>query len=275
MVQPDICGQNARVYLKYDRATDIPAKEDGWTRFVCLSDTHSTTHWDDGGRMPRGDILLHAGDLSSYGTVRRLRKTIDWLGSLEGYGAKIIIAGNHDLWLDKNSKELIVFDEVEKTTMLNACQKLMAKSRLKQVGLTYLEFEETTIRDTSRLKEWKIFGSPASPRHSSGAFQYGTKEEAKEINSRIPTHTEILLTHTPPYRTLDKTRKGKHAGCKSLEKRLTSGELQHCRLHVFGHIHEAAGAVIVEAVDGRAERVAVNAAMMHRGKPVVVDLKNL
>ncbi|KAJ3843268.1 Metallo-dependent phosphatase, partial [Lentinula raphanica] len=274
MVQPDICCQNARVYLEYDHPTDIPVQEEGWTRFVCISDTHSHTHWDDGGRMPRGDVLLHAGDLSSYGTVQRLKKTIDWLGGLEGYGTKVIIAGNHDLWLDKNCSELVHFDKEERAAMLDACQTLMAKSRLSQMGLTYLEFEETTIQASDSTKEWKVFGSPASPLHSSGAFQYGTKEEAKEINSRIPSHTEILLTHTPPYQTLDKTRRDKHAGCKVLGKRLTSGRLRHCRLHVFGHIHEAAGAVIIDAVDGRAERVAVNAAMMHRGKPIVVDLKN-
>ncbi|KAJ4488402.1 Metallo-dependent phosphatase [Lentinula aciculospora] len=274
MVQPDLSGQYARVYLEYNHATDIPAKEIGWTRFICLSDTHSTTHWDDGGRMPRGDILLHAGDLSSWGTVRQLQKTIKWLENLEGYGAKIIIAGNHDLWLDKECVELLKFDDEERTTMLNTCRRLMEKSRLKQVGLTYLEFEETTIQDPDSAKEWTVFGSPASPRHSSGAFQYGPIEEAEEINSRIPARTEILLTHTPPYNILDETRKGKHAGCKNLEKRLASNDLRHCRLHVFGHIHEAAGAVIIEAVKERAERVAVNAAMIHRGKPIVVDLKN-
>ncbi|KAF8831644.1 hypothetical protein HHX47_DHR1000789 [Lentinula edodes] len=143
MVQPTtICGQSARVYLEYNHATDIPAREAGWTRFVCLSDTHSATHWDNGGRMPRGDVLLHAGDLSSWGTVQKLKKTVDWLGNLEGYATKM----------------------------------LMAKPRLKQLGLTYLEFEETRIRESGIAKEWRVFGSPASPRHSSGAFQYGTKE---------------------------------------------------------------------------------------------------
>ena len=89
MVQPTIHSPSARVYLEFDVPTDIPAKEDGWTRFVCLSDTHSEVHWDHGGRMPRGDVLLHAGDLSSWGAVRKLRKTIDWLGELDGYRSKM------------------------------------------------------------------------------------------------------------------------------------------------------------------------------------------
>ncbi|KAF5391892.1 hypothetical protein D9757_001727 [Collybiopsis confluens] len=118
----------------------------------------------------------------------------------------------------------------------------------------------------------KHFEQKASPRHSTGAFQYGTTEEANEINARIPSSTEILITHTPPYRTLDKTHSGKHAGCRNLAERLTSNDLKNCRLHVFGHIHEAAGAIIMDRE--HTELVAVNAAMMHRKMAVVVDLKN-
>ena len=40
-----------------------------WTRFVLISDTHSRT----GLQVPDGDILIHAGDLSSYGTPSQLK----------------------------------------------------------------------------------------------------------------------------------------------------------------------------------------------------------
>lgn len=50
----------------------------GWTRFVCISDTHSDIF-----RVPFGDVLLHAGDLSSYGSIPQLSRTIDWLVSLQ------------------------------------------------------------------------------------------------------------------------------------------------------------------------------------------------
>ena len=68
-----------------------------------------------------------------------------------------------------------------------------------------------------------------------------------EIYARIPSDTEILLTHTPPYEVLDKTRRGKNAGCDVLAARLE--QLPACRLHVFGHIHEAHGASIEEKKD--------------------------
>ncbi len=94
-----------------------------------------------------------------------------------------------------------------------------------------------------------------------------------EVYARIPNDIDILMTHTPPYKTLDQTRKGIKAGCKRLAQRMM--ELHACRLHVFGHIHEATGALIIS--DEGINRVAVNAAMGSLGsdaKAIIVDLKN-
>lgn len=89
------------------------------------------------------------------------------------------------------------------------------------------------------------------------------------VYSKIPEDTEILLTHTPAHQILDETRKKVRAGCGVLARRLK--ELEGCRLHVFGHIHEARGAEI-----GEGDKVHVNAAIGSRmgGRPVVVDLLN-
>ena len=52
----------------------------------------------------------------------------------------------------------------------------------------------------------------------------------------------------------------------------TLDELKQCKMHVFGHIHEAHGAVIHEGV----ERVSVNAAMVGGyGQAVIVDLAHI
>lgn len=68
---------------------------------------------------------------------------------------------------------------------------------------------------------------------------------------------------------MDKTRRNVRAGCGVLARRLE--ELGSCRLHVFGHIHEARGAKI-----GEEGKVHVNAAIGSRmsGRPAVVDLLN-
>ena len=99
---------SARVYDSYD--IDNPPAHPGaaWTRFVCISDTHSRRT-----PVPPGDVLLHGGDLSSWGRVQNLEKTITWLASLpHPYKMCVfrvcsslsnltisprIIAGNHDV----------------------------------------------------------------------------------------------------------------------------------------------------------------------------------
>lgn len=89
------------------------------------------------------------------------------------------------------------------------------------------------------------------------------------IYKRIPRDTEILLTHTPGYGVLDMTKRGANAGCPVLSTALA--ELRQCRMHVFGHIHEAHGAIVHEG----GERVSVNAAMSGGyGQAVIVDLKH-
>lgn len=99
-----------------------------------------------------------------------------------------------------------------------------------------------------------------------------------EIVDRIPADAEIMyvsnrtaycaviepihsITHGPPHRILDRTNMGVPAGCEALAPRL---EQLRPALCVFGHIHEARGAVIREWEDdgsGRRKRtVYVNAA---------------
>ncbi len=64
------------VYDNY--GNDVPPHPgQGWTRFVCISDTHSKTC-----PLPEGDVLIHAGDLCSWGAVMHLQVTVDWLVSL-------------------------------------------------------------------------------------------------------------------------------------------------------------------------------------------------
>jgi hypothetical protein len=73
-----ISTSSARVYDIYD-AEDPPSHPgDGWTRFICISDTHSSRF-----PVPDGDVLLHSGDLSAGGGLHAFRKTIVWLKELK------------------------------------------------------------------------------------------------------------------------------------------------------------------------------------------------
>jgi Icc-related predicted phosphoesterase len=122
-----------------------------------------------------------------------------------------------------------------------------------------------------------------------GAFQYANYSEGKgtyptpdlhplckpvtfivlvALYSKIPRDVDIVLTHTPPQGILDVSKRGLSGGCSCLARRLK--KLNKCRLHVFGHIHEAFGA----AVDADSGRISINAALYMNPYPFVVDLRN-
>lgn len=63
------------------------------TRIVCISDTHCQVP-----KLPKGDVLIHAGDLTNQGSYSELKKTVEWLEKAD-YEAKIIVAGTcYHLW---------------------------------------------------------------------------------------------------------------------------------------------------------------------------------
>jgi len=59
---------DAKVYITWD-PKDIPSRpaEPGWTRFICVSDTHCRIF-----PIPEGDVFIHAGDLT-----HSVRYTVD------------------------------------------------------------------------------------------------------------------------------------------------------------------------------------------------------
>lgn len=66
------------IYTSYPLDAPPPHPGADWTRFVCISDTHSRIYKG----IPPGDVLLHAGDLSSWGQPNQLLTTVNWLKEL-------------------------------------------------------------------------------------------------------------------------------------------------------------------------------------------------
>lgn len=62
------------------------------TRFVCVSDTHGYAPSEAGFKLPPGDVLIHAGDLTNQGSMAEIRRTMDWISKAQ-FEAKIIVAG--------------------------------------------------------------------------------------------------------------------------------------------------------------------------------------
>ncbi|MEE6477552.1 hypothetical protein FKM82_011548 [Ascaphus truei] len=129
---------------------DAP-KPPGYTRFVCISDTHSRT---DLLQMPYGDVLIHAGDFTELGLPSEVKKFNDWLGSLP-YEYKVVTAGNHELTFDHEfmadliKQDFYYFPSVSKLKPENYenVQSLLT-------NCIYLQDSEVTV------KGFRIYGSP-------------------------------------------------------------------------------------------------------------------
>lgn len=159
--------------------------------------------------MPKGDILIIAGDLTMLGELEEIIRLNYWLGTLP-HSYKIIIAGNHD-GLFQNSPTY--------------AQSLITNA-------TYLEDSQTEIDGL------KIYGSPWQPEYMSMAFNLPRGQALIEKWAMIPQEVDILITHGPPYGILDEVPDGKRVGCNDL---LDAVRRTKPQLHIFGHIHHSYG----------------------------------
>ena len=69
---------------------------DGILRVVLISDTHMQHRKLV---MPKGDMLIHAGDFTNKGRAKDIKDFDDWLGEMD-YKHKIVVFGNHDTETD-------------------------------------------------------------------------------------------------------------------------------------------------------------------------------
>jgi len=199
----------------------IPPKPPLAIRFVCLSDTHCRPVES----VPEGDVLLHAGDFSMTGTVVQVRSFNNFLGTLP-HKHKIVIAGNHDVTFHED-----FYDEkwrsFHKTKEISDFKKLLT-------NCTYIEDEMVVVEGI------RIWGSPWQPEFCDWAFNLQRGLELKEMWDLIPVGADIIMTHGPVHRFVDKTRSLESAGCEDLAEAVKRVKPI---VHISGHIHEAYGHV--------------------------------
>jgi Icc-related predicted phosphoesterase len=210
-------------------------------RIVCISDTHGGGY-GDGTRVkiPEGDVLVHAGDLTSKGTVPQIVSELDWIASLD-FKHRLVIAGNHD-FLFENDNHL--------------ARALIPK------GVTYLQDSGV------RIDGIEFWGSPWQPTFHGWAFNLDRGIDIAEQWALIPKGTDVLITHGPPHGILDIVPDGEHVGCVDLLERIREIRPKLC---VFGHIHASHGMIVKEGI------TFVNAATcdeeyLQTNPPIVVDL---
>ncbi len=178
-------------------------------KITLISDTHGKHH-SPKLQVPDSEIIVHAGDFTSMGTLEQVIDFLKWYSELP-HPYKVLIGGNHDFLLEKNA--------------------LLFKSLLPD-NIIYLENESVEIEGI------KIWGSPITPWFYDWAFNRERGEDIRRYWEQIPDDVDILVTHGPPYGHGDKTLRGELVGCEDLLEFVLKIKPKY---HVFGHIHEAYG----------------------------------
>jgi Icc-related predicted phosphoesterase len=218
------------------------------TRVMVISDTHE--HSFDRTTMPQVDVLLHSGDLTNFGELDSLRESVKIMGTIEAE-LKLVIAGNHDISLDKSCRVENMSEE-EYLKYHEAALEIMTGPLAKEAGATYLEEGAYTFTLSNSAK-FTVYASPYTPGSGGWAFHtnlstdrfnntnQATLNRTSLIANPIPSSVDIVMTHGPPYSILDQVD-NQNLGCSNLLRAVSRARpLMHC----FGHIHEGHGANIV------------------------------
>lgn len=176
-------------------------------RLVFLSDTHG--HYRSL-NLPAGDVLVHGGDFGARGDLNDLAQFASWIRELP-FRHKLFVSGNNDpCFLSSPQEALEVLEGVQ------------------------------WLRDCSiEIEGVHFYGATWQSLLSRTPLSYERERSARAVLwSRIPSNTDVLITHVPPHGILDRNRRGRNQGCSALRTRVD--EIAP-RVHLFGHIHECRG----------------------------------
>lgn len=110
-------------------------------KIVCISDTHCQLS----ASLPKGDVLVHTGDLTFMGTLQEMSKELKLLGDLaKQFKYALFLCGNHD-WLGEKDP---------------AMTRLLCKEN----NIIYLHDDQHVIEGI------KFYGSPYQPEFNNWAF---------------------------------------------------------------------------------------------------------
>ena len=182
---------------------------------VVISDTH-TMHkgLENKFNLPSGDIIIHCGDITGRGSEHTIHEFLKWYNNLNQFKYKIFIAGNHDTLFES--------------------YPFLAKNIINDYkNIIYLEDSGIEI---DNIKFW---GTPVSRPFMNWAFNR-PEEKLKMHWKAIPDDTDIIITHSPPYKIMDygpvtNDRTGSPSLYYEIINRIKP------KFHLFGHIHNGYG----------------------------------
>lgn len=233
------------------------------TRVIVLSDTHNAARnhlakhaFRD--PLPKADVLIHCGDLTMKGRIPEYETTNELINSFDAE-LKLVIAGNHDLSLDRAYRDYGRSAAEEKAEKDEA-ERVWKYPPAKGSPIRYLEegLHSFTLRSGAKFT---VYASPYTPEFCDWGFPYERNEDRWNPPHQVPKEAvcitenpipdfprvDILVTHGPPQHHLGTTSRDDDAGCPHLFRALQRAKP---RLHCFGHIHEGWGAELIDWTKG-------------------------
>jgi hypothetical protein len=209
------------------------ARRPNHLRVVAVSDTHN-----DHARLrvPEGDVFVHAGDATDFGTAQELIDFYTWMASLD-HPIKLFIPGNHDIGLDPtaNVQAHCFWTVGRHNSTLEVARSLRATSPPVRA----------VARAATLINDWRclapalnfigVSGTPSVVNCCPMAFA-GTAPRL-----RLPEQVYALVSHAPPAGILDNSGCGSWAYGSDAVRALIRKTKP--RLHIFGHVHLPRGGV--------------------------------
>ena len=194
---------------------------------------------------PVADLFIHTGDLTQHGTKEELQSAIEWLGRIP-YMYKVVIAGNHDIGLDKScthrsalARRVGTYATCEETDTLVAS--------MRDHNIIYLTPQDPSAELSIKGCRVSIYGLPFSPLAIGPSAFMRPRSENMWAEVGTKGQYDILLSHAPPRGYLDQNRRGEHVGCDHF---LAAIAQVKPIASVFGHVHEARGSEVITWDDG-------------------------
>ncbi|RMZ76179.1 hypothetical protein DV737_g4946, partial [Chaetothyriales sp. CBS 132003] len=222
-------------------------------RIVCCSQDSSIVGWDFANADPEIEEACKFFT-GPNGKDLQHERALELLTRIDA-SLKIVIPGNHDITLDRgyyaDNPRLHAAYAKYSPEKLDEIEGLYTGERAKAAGIEYM-VEGTRTFDLPNGARFTLYASAYQPEFYFWAFGYPrhvdryNPDSGDAVNPVADTTADatasidIMLTHGPPLGILDRTFRGEDVGCEHLRRAV---ERVKPRMHCFGHIHEAWGAV--------------------------------
>jgi Icc-related predicted phosphoesterase len=224
-------------------------------KIVALSDTHGEHRSIDKEDVPKGDVLIHAGDFTKHGRINELEDFIEWFSQFP-HEHKIFVAGNHDACMQNHENEELPINP----EMKDKINEILSDAWFED-NIIYLHNSGKTINGIT------FYGSPYS--NTLPDWHFNTDDEENEgVWEGIFDDTDVLITHGPPKGKLDYLggEWNEHIGDEDLAEKVQELDLE---AHIFGHVHSHNGS------DGISYNVSIlNEDYEIDSKPLVIEIES-